>query len=49
MHWDLTTGKQLQVFTVEGISMLVSASIGNDLLAAGGSSHFIWVFNWKTR
>lgn len=49
VHWDLSTGKQLQVFTLEGINMLVSASIGNDLVAAGGSSRFIWVFNWKTR
>lgn len=49
VHWDLTAGKQLQVFAREGISMLVSASLGNDLVAAGGSSRFIWVFNWKTR
>ena len=49
VHWDLTTGKQLQVFTREGMSMLVSASIGNDRIAGGGRGCFIWVFNWKTR
>lgn len=52
VHWDLSNGKQLQVFKREGVSMLVSTSIGNDLVAAGGggsNGRFIWVFNWKTR
>lgn len=49
VHWDLSTGKQLQVFTREGISMCASTSIGNDLVAAGGSGGVIWVFSWKTR
>lgn len=49
VHWDLSTGKQLQVFIREGISMCASISIGNDLVAAGGRGGVIWVFNWKTR
>lgn len=52
VHWDLSTGKQLQAFTREGVNMLVSTSIGDDLVAAGGggiNGRFIWVFNWKTR